>query len=124
MHYIIVDLEATCWDKATLTERIPNEIIEIGAICVNEQQEILGEFMAFVQPILNPILSDFCISLTTITQKEVNSAEKFPEVLAQFQVWIEGFDADYFLCSWGNYDKGQFRHDCLLHNLPVHIAYF
>lgn len=119
MHYIVVDLEATCWDKATLKERIPNEIIEIGAVCVNEQKEIVSEFMAFVKPQLNPILSDFCISLTSITQKEVDAAETFPTVIAELQAWIASFDTAYFLCSWGNYDKGQFRHDCLLHNLPV-----
>ncbi len=119
MHYIIVDLEATCWDRATQTERKPNEIIEIGAVCVNEQKEIIGEFMAFVKPILNPTLSDFCVSLTTITQEQVDNAEYFPLVCSNFQTWIEGFDSAYFLCSWGNYDKGQFRHDCLLHNLPI-----
>ncbi|MFN0202530.1 MAG: exonuclease domain-containing protein [Bacteroidia bacterium] len=119
MHYIIVDLEATCWDKATATERKPNEIIEIGAVCVNDKQEIVGEFAAFIQPILNPILSDFCKELTTITQEEVDAAEKFPVVVEKFQTWIASFDTEYLLCSWGQYDKGQFRHDCLLHHLPT-----
>lgn len=119
MHYIIFDLEATCWDRATTTERKPNEIIEIGAVCINAEKEIVGEFSAFVQPILHRQLSDFCTQLTTIRQEEVDQAEKFPEVVAKFQAWIGSFDTEFALCSWGNYDKGQLRHDCLLHQLPI-----
>ena len=65
MKFIIVDLEATCWKSR---EGRKNEIIEIGAVCVDDNKEILGKFVQIVQPLLNPVLSDFCISLTTITQ--------------------------------------------------------
>ena len=113
MNWIILDLEATCWqDRRTG----PNEIIEIGALCINDKQEILGEFQSFVKPQAHPKLSKFCTELTSITQKMVDSAPLFPEALDYFLQWIQSFKDDYMLCSWGNYDRNQFLSDCQLHN--------
>ena len=116
MNYIIVDLEATCWAKKGHS---PNEIIEIGAICFNDQKENLGEFDIFVKPKVHPILSDFCTELTSITQEMVDTADPFPIALTKFKDWITSFEDPYLLCSWGFYDKKQFEKDCLLHELPV-----
>ncbi len=117
MNYIIVDLEATCWNEKHHTRK--SEIIEIGAICVNEKKEILGEFQIFVKPNLHVELSDFCKQLTSITQEMVDNAPTFPVALEQFQTWIYSFGKDYVLGSWGFYDKGQFEKDCLLHQLDT-----
>lgn len=117
MHYIILDLEATCWKERHHQNK--SEMIEIGAVCVNENKAIVGEFQTFVKPILHQHLSDFCQELTSITQKMVDEAPLFPEALAQFQSWINSFGDDYFLGSWGFYDKNQFEKDCLLHELPT-----
>ncbi len=114
MKYIILDLEATCWEDRNTS---PNEIIEIGAVCVDEDGKILDEFCSFIRPKVHKTLSDFCIKLTTITQSQVDNAPLFPDVLQSFQDWINGFDDDYFLCSWGFYDKSQFEKDCKLWQL-------
>lgn len=114
MNYIILDLEATCWDTKG---KFQNEIIEIGAVAINDKKQILGEFCSFVKPKLNPRLSNFCTELTTIKQEQVNDAPLFPEVLADFQKWIQSFGKDYWLCSWGFYDRSQFEKDCDLHGL-------
>jgi inhibitor of KinA sporulation pathway (predicted exonuclease) len=116
MKYIILDLEATCWEKK---DKQPNEITEIGALCIDENQNTLGEFNSFSKPIVHPELSEFCTKLTSITQKDVDTAPEFPEVLKNFQDWIESFNDDYFLCSWGFYDRVQFKNDCVLHKLDI-----
>jgi len=113
MNYIIVDLEATCWENDRST---PNEIIEIGAVKLNENPLVIDEFQSFVKPMLNPVLSDFCKKLTSIQQEEVDQASSFVEVVREFQNWI---GQDYWICSWGLYDKKQFKHDCELYNLPT-----
>lgn len=114
MNYIILDLEATCWKNRSLKKQ--NEIIEIGALKINKDGVILNEFCAFVKPKLNPILSDFCKELTTITQEEVDIAETYEIVIEKFKNWIS-LDEEYILCSWGFYDKNQFLKDCELHKL-------
>lgn len=116
MNYIILDLEATCWQGKALA---PNETIEIGALCINRHQEILGEFNQFIKPAQSDILSDFCTELTSITQDMVEHASYFPEVIKHFQEWIASFEGDYLLCSWGKYDRNQFERDSKYHQLPT-----
>ena len=114
MNYVILDLEATCWDQ---WEKKDNETIEIGAVLINEQREIISEFQSFIKPIRYPKLSEFCIELTTIQQEQVDNAKYFYEVIEEFKKWFGYGEDEYILCSWGYYDKRQFEDDCKLHNL-------
>lgn len=116
MNYIVFDLEATCWRDRT--QKKQSEIIEIGAVAINEQGNIIDEFAAFSRPQLNPILSPFCTELTTITQADVERAQAFPEVLKSFTDWID-LSNEYLLCSWGFYDRNQLEKDCSLHQLEI-----
>jgi 3'-5' exoribonuclease 1 len=116
MNYIILDLEATCWKQKG---KFQSEIIEIGALCINENKEILDEYCSFVKPIINPILSEFCTKLTTIEQQDIDVASEYPKVLSNFQDWILSYGANYWLCSWGFYDRSQFKKDCQLHRLDA-----
>jgi 3'-5' exoribonuclease 1 len=114
MSYIIVDLEATCWEKGTRPGR--QEIIEIGAMRFNERLlREPDEFSAFVRPLLHPILSRYCVQLTGIGQTDVDKAELFPEVFTDFLNWIG--NGPFALASWGAYDLNQFRNDCRRHSL-------
>jgi inhibitor of KinA sporulation pathway (predicted exonuclease) len=114
MNYIILDLEATCWKERD--PNVQNEIIEIGAVKVDANGNKLNEFAAFVKPKLNPILSDFCTELTTIEQADIDGAETYDIVINQFKDWIN-LSEHYLLCSWGFYDKSQFKKDDQLHGL-------
>lgn len=115
MNFILYDLEATCWRG-----RPPhgvNEVIEIGAYKVNELGEILGVFNKFVKPDVNGQLSGFCTWLTSIKQSDVDKAGKFPKVIEEFKDWIDIYDDNYILCSWGKFDVQLLRNDHQLHNL-------
>ena len=117
MNYIIFDLEATCW-----LGRPPkglNEIIEIGAIKVNDYGEAESKFSKFVKPTINPILSDFCKKLTSISQEDIERSRVYPHVISEFMDWIGVEDEPYCLISWGKYDCQQLAQDCELHRLDV-----
>ena len=86
MDYIIVDLEATCQEN---NRDFENEIIEIGAVKLNDSFKYVDEFDIFVKPKLNPILSDFCKNLTSIKQEDVDGAVSFTEALDKFIYWID-----------------------------------
>lgn len=115
MNYIIFDIEATCWDGAPLSDI--QEIIEIGAVMINDYGEELGSYNRFILPIVCPTLSPFCKKLTSITQEDVNKAKTFPTVIEEFQDWAEVFDEDYMLCSWGDFDRKIFISNCELHKM-------
>jgi 3'-5' exoribonuclease 1 len=106
MRYIIVDLEATCWEKTGIVDPAgnrPNEIIEIGAVMLpSASSPAVDEFGRFVRPVAEPALSDFCTKLTSITQPDVDSADTFPTVFQEFLDWIGR--EPFVLCSWGQYD--------------------
>jgi inhibitor of KinA sporulation pathway (predicted exonuclease) len=118
---LIIDLEATCWEKSS-THKNENEIIEIGAVVVDGEYNMLGEIQRLVRPVRNPILSDFCTELTSITQSEVDSAEPFPRALDSFRREVEelvGMELSQVTYgSWGDYDRKQFLEDCKYHGIP------
>jgi inhibitor of KinA sporulation pathway (predicted exonuclease) len=110
---IIVDLEATCWER---DPPAPHETIEIGSVCFEVGRGVLDEFQTFVRPHLQRTLSPFCTQLTTIRQADVDPAPTFPEAFAAFCRWADSF-APFTLAAWGNYDRGQLQDDCLRHGL-------
>jgi inhibitor of KinA sporulation pathway (predicted exonuclease) len=116
-YYLIVDLEATCSDDDAVP-RHEMEIIEIGAVIQSSRTfEIESEFQAFVRPVRNPELTEFCTRLTGITQHDIANAPRFGESLAAMTEWMRGFD-DALFCSWGDYDRNQFHQDCDYHGIP------
>ena len=118
MNYIIYDLEATCWENDFEARGKRREIIEIGGVLINESGDLINQFESFVQPIVHPMLSDFCQKLTSISQVDVNKADKFPEVIEDFKDWIGLNDEkESLLCSWGFFDRSAFIKDCDLHKL-------
>lgn len=106
MNYVVFDLEATCEDRNIVAE-YPNEIIEIGAVMIDERGTEIDRFEMFAKPTLNPILTQFCKDLTTIKQSDVDNAEDLAEVLIKFYEWSEGCT----LLSWGGYDMRQITRD-------------
>lgn len=121
MRYVIVDLEATCWESGSNLERM--EIIEIGAVILQSSTgPILDEFNAFVRPVIHQQLSEYCMQLTSIRQQNVDGADDFKIVFPRFMNWI-GLQP-FILCSWGAYDLKQFRIDCERHNIPLPDTFF
>lgn len=123
--YIILDLEATCYDKNSNSEIKPkgfvNEIIEIGAYKLNEQGEVIDEFAKFLKPTKFPYISNFCNELTTITQQDIDNADEANFVLAEFFAWARKDSADVTYVSWGHYDKRQLRDDLKLNRFTQGI---
>jgi len=115
VNFIIYDLEATCWRGRP--PRNVQEIIEIGALLVNDYGEVEDVFSRFVRPVVSPNLSAFCEELTSITQEDVDRAHTFDRVIEDFQDWGHIWDEDYVLCSWGSFDKRMLKQDCALHDL-------
>ncbi|CAG0882164.1 unnamed protein product, partial [Cyprideis torosa] len=99
--YIVVDFEATCSESTygppgaaslgdTKVEKEEQEIIEFPACLIDcERLEITDTFHKFVQPVLNRKLTPYCTTLTGISQAQVDAAETFPVVLAQFEGWLK-----------------------------------
>ena len=112
MNNVLFDLEATCWTTLPLKQM---ETIEIGAVKVNEEGELIDEFNLIIKPLLFPELSNFCKTLTGITQEQVDNGVIFPAAISDFKDWCEGS----LIWSWGDFDRKQLRQDGMLWGVDV-----
>lgn len=89
-YLICVDFEATCWDMPMYNKRKIQEIIEFPAVLINmENGEIEKEFHRYVRPTEMPELSEYCITLTGITQDTVdNGTMIINDVIEEFRLWV------------------------------------
>ncbi|KAG8933939.1 hypothetical protein FRC02_010874 [Tulasnella sp. 418] len=95
--FLVLDVEATCMQGSGFD--YPNEIIEWPVVLMRwsdkdetgraSQLVIVDEFRSYVRPTWRPQLSEFCTSLTGITQDDINNAPTFPEVLSQFEGFLQ-----------------------------------
>jgi|TARA_R110000868_G_scaffold57461_1_gene177376 inhibitor of KinA sporulation pathway (predicted exonuclease) len=77
---IVYDTESTCWSKNDGTSSWwcedwqEPEIIQISAIKIETQNftEVGKPFDVFIKPTINPVLSDYCTDLTSITNAHLN----------------------------------------------------
>ena len=117
-HILVVDLEATCCDLQSIP-RHQMETIEIGAVMVDTVTlEIVDEFQTFIKPCRHPILTEFCLQLTSITQPQVDTAPTFAEAIDLWQPWLARFNRTIF-GSWGDYDRKQFQQDSKHHRIDL-----
>lgn len=121
-YYLVLDLEATCCDHNTI-KRHEMEIIEIGVVMVEASTlATIDEFQTFVKPVRYPILTEFCKSLTSITQAQVDQASEYVDAIALLKRWLSNYPNAVF-GSWGDYDRNQFKQDSKFHRVPFPIAY-
>jgi inhibitor of KinA sporulation pathway (predicted exonuclease) len=119
---LVVDLEATCANDASLPPEAM-EIIEIGAVWATADGTVLDRFQAFVRPLQRPTLTAFCVSLTGIRQGDVDAAPLLPvaaRALREFADRRRGPDAVW--ASWGAYDRKQLERDCARHTIENPLA--
>jgi len=102
------------------------ETIEIGLVEIDlESLEIVDELQRFVQPQINPTLTNFCKTLTSIQQAYVDGARTYQEVGDELRTFAARYPSAAW-ASWGDYDARQLEHDAgfaacpsLLEDLPL-----
>lgn len=121
MNYIIFDLEwnqPASWDTAVHEPiYLSGEIIEIGAVKLNEQFQSIDELRLFVSPQYYSKMHKEVAALTGIHDKDL--AEKgipFPEAYAKFIEWC---GEEYAFMTWSLSDIPVLIDNLLIHNMDV-----
>lgn len=141
MNYIVFDLEFNqkyeekkeqnevkdeCSDKpenkAKCDEKEKNsnltfEIIQIGAIKLNENFEKLSTFNFFIKPTIHTILHPYVETLTKINEDDINSSELFPDIYNKFIDFIGAEES--VLCVWGIVDIKELLRNIKFHNIST-----
>ena len=118
MKYIIYDLEfnqelSDVSNVETGNSSLPFEIIQIGALKLNEAFETVSTFNALIKPTVHTTIHPFIESLTGINDSKVSSCKSFLQVYEDFIRFI-GED-EIVLCVWGKVDIKE-----LLRNIEFH----
>lgn len=105
---IVIDVEMCRVPKICRWSGYPysNEIIQLGAVKLNEAYDVIDQFSMYVSPIYG-IIDYFITQLTEIHQKDVRKAPPLINVLEQLMRWI-GDDVPTFF-SWSDTDYYQIR---------------
>lgn len=118
MEYIALDLEwnqaVKAEDKVTEPVVLNGEIIQIGAVKLNEKREIVSTFGTLIRPRHYTRMQDYVRKLTGIRERDLKKAPSFPEVFQRFQEWCGG---EFCLLVWGGNDMGILRDNARLHGL-------
>ena len=103
MEYIVVDFEwnQSPYGKGTGNKRLPFEIIEIGAVKLDEDRQFVESFSAVIRPKVYKKLHHMTHELTGITQDEIDHGELFTHTIVDFMLWC---GEDFRFCTWGNTD--------------------
>ncbi len=104
MNYIIFDLE---WNNVFnyKTNKGFNEIIEIGAVKLNDRLEIVDSFKQLIKPAVTKKLSSNFKSLTRITMEEIKAdGLPFDEAFNDFARWCGNGDNNTVFLSWSQSD--------------------
>lgn len=108
---VVVDLEATCWERDTDFQRKTSEIIEIGICNLHSKTgEITDKRSIYIKPIKAEI-STFCTKLTGITPELVE--EKGIGFIEAMDLLDKEYKATGFVwASYGAYDFNQLEKQC------------
>lgn len=110
--YVVVDVEMCKVQKSYRWKnyRYASEIIQIGAVMMNEEYEMIGEFSTYVCPKYGKI-DYFIRNLTGITEKDVRTAPSLEDALRSLLLWMGKKDVTFF--SWSETDYYQIRGEIL-----------
>lgn len=101
MQYLVMDLE---WNNvfSRKTDGFVNEIIEFGAVLLDDTLKECGRFSTFIRPRIGKKLCARTRRLTHITNEDVAGGIPFPQALLELEAFIGS--ARTIVMTWGDTD--------------------
>ncbi len=114
MHYIIFDLE---WNQGA--ERLPDrpcfEIIEIGAVKLDEHLQMVDRYQSLVKPQIYTTMHRITAELVNLEMEDLRDGRDFPTVCSEFLQWC-GTDCVFGI--WGSQDLTEFQKNMDYYHMP------
>jgi inhibitor of KinA sporulation pathway (predicted exonuclease) len=108
MNYIILDLE---WNQSAKgknfeNKELPFEIIQIGAVKLNEVGEVQEDFNCVVRPSVYRKLHSAVKEVVALSDQDLKEGVSFQEAFLHLMRFCED---DYIFCTWGSQDLWQLQ---------------
>lgn len=130
MNYLIFDLEfnqeykekslENTTEKNDSMPKLTFEIIQIGAIKINENFEKISTLSSFIKPKVHTKIHPYVHKMTGITENQLQNEEDFPTVYEKLVEFI-GIPEDSILCVWGIVDIKELLRNIKFYNLPTDV---
>ncbi len=122
MEYIVFDLEFNqgfdrTLNKTVSDEKCPFEIVQIGAVKLDSNLNIIDTFNTFVKPNIYKDIHPFIKKMTNITNEDVKNAPTFSQAFTLFKEFMGG--VDNILCIWGNGDLKELYRNIKYYDLSI-----
>lgn len=122
MEYIVFDLEFNQGfdkklNKTVSDERCPFEILQIGAVKLDADLNIIDTFNTFVKPNIYKEIHPFIKKMTNIIHEDVKDAPNFPQAFNNFKEFMN--NDKNILCVWGNGDLKELYRNIKYYNLST-----
>ena len=118
MKYIVIDME---WNRPERSNRLVKEpivlhgeIIQIGAVMLNEELDEIGSFEVKVRPKFYTRMNRKVEELTGISDKDLEDGLPFPEAVNKFKDWC---GKDSILLTWGPCDVEMLEDNLIVHKM-------
>ena len=89
--YIVMDLEFNCSNNSYVSEkngiRLTHEIIEIGAVKLDDNLKEIDRFCSFIKPSVYTKVNSEVSKLTDITTDMIYDGKDFKEAINEFLDW-------------------------------------
>ena len=117
MNYVVFDLEWNQGNQAQQTEHadIPFEVIEIGAVKLNDKYVMINEFSRLIKPEIYREMHQYTSKLIHLQMEELERGRPFVEVMKDFLEWCG--TEEYLFCSWGSLDLTELQRNMRYHNM-------
>ena len=117
MNFIVLDLE---WNqcptgKSDTIGQLPFEIIEIGAIKLDEALAIQDSFREVIRPQVYRTLHFKTREIVSLRSIDLENGRVFPEVIREFFDWC---GPDPYFCTWGPSDLMELQRNMAFHQIP------
>ena len=121
MKYIVIDLEMNPLSKEFREERriCRNEIIQIGAVALDETYQEIDAFKTFVKPQFNELITRKIEKLTGITTAVVQDAPVFEEAIQQLLSWCRSLNDVIQIQQWSESDINQIDRELCLKEIVL-----
>lgn len=101
MNYIVLDLEWNQGNTGQEVKEIPFEVIDIGAVKLNENRNIIDKYNQLVKPVVYRQMNRITGDLVHLHMEDLQRGRPFVEVMDEFLAWC---GEDYIFCTWGPLD--------------------
>lgn len=115
-HFVVMDLEMCSLHKERINdEDLYNEIIQIGAILLDDQYDYIDSFMTYVKPEIGYV-DKYINELTGISDSNLIDAPLLEDALYQFMKWIPKGSK---IVTWSENDEYQLRNEMMNKEIEI-----